>query len=71
MASYRGDGQRDPGIENQLFSILVFPTSLGQLEHLSSYSARPLFAALNFLPHQRKWGEPSGAATAIGAMVSP
>nr|XP_020740350.1 septin-1 isoform X3 [Odocoileus virginianus texanus] len=28
----------------------------------------PLFAALNFLPHQRKWGEPSGAATAIGAM---
>lgn len=48
------------------FSHLSGPVWASQLPTLPA----PLFAALNFLPHQRKWGETAGAATAIGAMVS-
>uniref|UniRef100_A0A8C0DM31 Septin n=2 Tax=Balaenoptera musculus TaxID=9771 RepID=A0A8C0DM31_BALMU len=32
------------------------------------YREQRVEATLNFLPHQRKWGETAGAATAIGAM---
>lgn len=48
--------------------VLGFPTSSSIS---ASYIARPLICHTNFLPHQRKWGETAGAATASRAMVSP
>lgn len=49
------------------WSWLSSPVRASQLPTLPA----PLFATLNFLPHQRKWGETAGAATASRAMVSP
>nr|XP_025709575.1 septin-1 [Callorhinus ursinus] len=58
--------QRDPGSENSRYSWswVSPPVRASQLPTLPA----PLFATLNFLPHQRKWGEIAGAATASRAM---
>lgn len=58
---------RTPGVLGLGFPHLSGPVKASQLPT----SPAPLFAALNFLPHQRKWGETAGAATATRAMVSP
>nr|XP_023472649.1 septin-1 [Equus caballus] len=53
-----------PGILGLGFPYLSGPVRASQLPTLPA----PLFAALNFLPHQRKWGSKAGAATASRAM---
>lgn len=63
----KGTQVRTPGISGLGFPHLPGPVRTSQLPTQPA----PLFAALNFLPYQRKWGERTGAATASGAMVSP
>ncbi|XP_016010575.2 septin-1 isoform X1 [Rousettus aegyptiacus] len=60
----KGTQVRTPGISGLGFPHLPGPVRTAQLPTQPA----PLFAALNFLPYQRKWGERTGAATASGAM---